>query len=123
MSAALSEAKNKMVAGIQMLAEGVIAYIKEMPEEFPAVGAGGADVGAGGDGIGDDISTCTFPEAGRLLGVSAGTVRRYCERGEIQCSVDPRTNWRRPYNRSIREFSERRRGVSQDGSKQQTLVG
>lgn len=110
MSAAISEAKAKMIAGVQMLAEGVIAYIKELPEDFPAVGAGG-------DGGDDDISTCTFPEAGRLLGVSAQTVRRLCEQGEIKCSVDPRTNWRRPYHRSIREFSERRRGVSQDGSK------
>lgn len=116
MSAALSEAKSKMVAGIQMLAEGLVAYIQQLPEDFPAARTGGAVAGSGGNGIGDDISTCTFPEAGRLLGVSAQTVRRLCDRDEIKCSVDPRTKWRRPYRRSIREFYERRRGVSQDGN-------
>ena len=124
MSAAISEAKAKMIAGVQMLAEGVIAYIKELPEEFPAVSAGvdvvsaGVDVvGAGRDGGDEDIGTCTFPEAARLLNVSPQTVRRLCDRGEIEYCEDPRTKWRRPIRSSIREFHKRTIGVAKDGSK------
>ena len=114
MSAALSEAKCKMVAGIQMLAEGLVAYIKEMPEDFPAARTDGAVAGTGGD---EDIRTCTFPEAARMLNVSPQTVRRLCDRDEIECCRDTRTNWRRPIVRSIREFHNRSKGVTKDGSK------
>ena len=117
MSAAISEAKAKMIAGVQMLAEGVIAYIKEMPEDFPAARTGGAVAGTGGDGGDEDIRTCTFPEAARMLNVSPQTVRRLCDRGEIEYCEDPRTKWRRPIRSSIREFHKRTIGVAKDGSK------
>lgn len=117
MSAALSEAKCKMVAGIQMLAEGLVAYVQQLPEDFPAARTGGAVAGAGGDGGDEDIRTCTFPEAARMLNVSPQTVRRLCDRDEIECCRDTRTNWRRPIVRSIREFHNRSKGVTKDGSK------
>ena len=117
MSAAISEAKAKMIAGVQMLAEGVIAYIQQLPEDFPAAGAGVDVVGAGGDGGDEDIGTCTFPEAARLLNVSPQTVRRLCDRGEIEYCEDPRTRWKRPIRSSIREFHKRPKGVAKDGSK------
>jgi len=121
MSAALIDAKSKMIAGLELFSAGVVAYIKELPEDFPTSGLKAVNaVSASGD---EDIETCNFEQAAKMLGVSSQTVRRRCDAGEIECTTDPRTKNRRPIVRSIRNYFHKRKGVSKDGREQTARVG
>ncbi len=121
MSAALVDAKSKMITGLQLFTAGLSAYIQALPEDFPAAGLKAANaVSASGD---EDIETCNFEQAAKMLGVSSQTVRRRCACGEIEYTTDPRTKSRRPIVRSIRNYFHKRKGVSKDGREQTARVG